>query len=214
MIVLRQVAKSFEDGERQKQLFEGLSLKIARGSFVCIRGRSGSGKSTLLKILAGLIVIDQGDVFIEGKAFSTYTANERSDFRRDKIGFIFQEAPLISSKTVFDNIALPLKYQQIAPQEIAQRVEQWLTKLAISPLQKRYPKKLSGGERQRVAIARALITKPQLILADEPTGALDDENERQVMSLLQAHRQPEQTLVLVTHNDALAQAADQVIDIS
>lgn len=152
--------------------------------------------------------------FYQGKRVALIGEKRQADVKHNQLQLLGENYTVVGRLTVFDNSALPLKYQQIAPQEIAQRVEQWLTKLAISPLQKRYPKKLSGGERQRVAIARALITKPPLILADEPTGALDDENERQVMSLLQAHRQPEQTLVLVTHNDALAQAADQVIEIN
>lgn len=173
MISIQNVALQIKDGRNKKELFENLNLTLNEGQKVAIMGKSGSGKTTLLKLIAGLIKVETGAIIFDGKNLSNMSANERSFNRLRNIGFIFQDNPMIESKNVFENIALPLKYLGVEKKNVEKKVHVMSKRLDISHLLSENPSYLSGGEKQRVGIARALITDPKLILADEPTGSLD-----------------------------------------
>ncbi len=191
---------------------DGITLEIEKGSFTAIVGTSGSGKSTLLHMLGGLDIPTSGSVVVDGQELCGMERNELTIFRRRKIGFIFQNYNLLPNLTVYDNIALPVELD-------GRRVDRHyfddiVNALGLEDKLQRMPNKLSGGQQQRVAIARALITKPAIILADEPTGNLDSHTSQEVVGLLQAtSRKFYQTVVMITHNDEIAQAADRSIRI-
>ncbi|MDF2505854.1 ATP-binding cassette domain-containing protein [Clostridium sp.] len=185
MISIQNVALQIKDGRNKKELFENLNLTLNEGQKVAIMGKSGSGKTTLLKLIAGLIKVETGAIIFDGKNLSNMSANERSFNRLRNIGFIFQDNPMIESKNVFENIALPLKYLGVEKKNVEKKVHVMSKRLDISHLLSENPSYLSGGEKQRVGIARALITDPKLILADEPTGSLDSETELMVLDIFQ-----------------------------
>ena len=188
------------------------SLEIERGKFTAIVGRSGSGKSTLLHLIGGLDRPDKGKVWIEGKDIFSLKDEQLAQFRRKKIGFIFQDYNLIPSLNVWENIVLPLglDHRKVNTQD----VEQVLKKIGLADKKDAMPNTLSGGQKQRTAIARALVTRPAIILADEPTGNLDSQTELEVMSLLKSCVTDfGQTLVMITHDETIAQMADRIIEI-
>ncbi len=191
---------------------DGITLAIEQGSFTAVVGTSGSGKSTLLHMLGGLDTPTGGSVTVDGQELSGMGRNELTVFRRRKIGFVFQNYNLIPHLTVYDNIVLPV---ELDGRSVDQRYLQDIVRalgLADKPCRK--PGKLSGGQQQRTAIARALITKPAIILADEPTGNLDSRTSQEVIGLLQATgKRFHQTIVMITHNDEIAQVADRAIRI-
>lgn len=191
---------------------DGITLQIEQGSFTAIVGTSGSGKSTLLHMLGGLDTPTGGSVVVDGQSLSKMSRSELTIFRRRKIGFIFQNYNLIPNLTIYDNIVLPVELDGRSVDR--QYLDKIVSVLGLEGKLERKPNKLSGGQQQRAAIARALITKPALILADEPTGNLDSRTSQEVVGLLQATgRKFHQTIVMITHNDEIAQIADRTIRI-
>lgn len=210
MISIQNVALQIKDGRNKKELFENLNLTLNEGQKVAIMGKSGSGKTTLLKLIAGLIKAETGAIIFDGKNLSSMNANERSFNRLRNIGFIFQDNPMIESKNVFDNIALPLKYLGVEKKNVEKKVHVMSKRLDISHLLSENPSYLSGGEKQRVGIARALITDPKLILADEPTGSLDSETELMVLDIFQRIEWNNTSFVMVTHDASVANICDEL----
>ena len=191
---------------------DGITLQIEQGSFTAIVGTSGSGKSTLLRMLGGLDTPTGGSVTVDGQSLDGMSRSELTIFRRRKIGFIFQNYNLMPNLTIYDNIVLPVELDGRCADK--QYFDDIVTVLGLEDKLDRKPNKLSGGQQQRAAIARALITKPAIILADEPTGNLDSRTSREVVGLLQATgKKFHQTIVMITHNDEIAQIADRTIRI-
>lgn len=191
---------------------DGITLQIEQGSFTAIVGTSGSGKSTLLHMLGGLDTPTGGSVVVDGQSLGKMSRSELTIFRRRKIGFIFQNYNLIPNLTIYDNIVLPVELDGRSVDR--QYLDKIVSVLGLEGKLERKPNKLSGGQQQRAAIARALITKPALILADEPTGNLDSRTSQEVVGLLQATGSKfHQTIVMITHNDEIAQIADRTIRI-
>ena len=191
---------------------DGINLQIEQGSFTAIVGTSGSGKSTLLHMLGGLDTPTGGSVVVDGQSLGKMSRSELTIFRRRKIGFIFQNYNLLPNMTIYDNIVLPVELDGRSVD--TQYLEDIVNALGLGDKLSRKPSGLSGGQQQRAAIARALITKPAIILADEPTGNLDSYTSQEVIGLLQAAgRKFHQTLVMITHNDEIAQVADRTVRI-
>lgn len=210
ILELDDLVKYYGNGENLVRAVDHTSLQIERGKFTAIVGRSGSGKSTLLHLIGGLDRPDKGRVLIEGKDIFSLKSEQLAQFRRKKIGFIFQDYNLIPSLNVWENIVLPLGLDNRKVNR--QEVEQIMEKIGLEDKKEAMPNVLSGGQKQRTAIARALVTKPAIILADEPTGNLDSQTEMEVMSLLKSCVQDfGQTLVMITHDETIAQMADRVI---
>lgn len=210
ILKVEDLVKYYGEGENQVRAVDHTSLQIERGKFTAIVGRSGSGKSTLLHLIGGLDRPDSGKVWIDGTDLYSQKDDQLAAFRRKKIGFIFQDYNLIPSLNVWENIVLPLGLdnRRIKPQE----VERILTEIGLEDKKDAMPAALSGGQKQRTAIARALITRPAVILADEPTGNLDSQTELEVMSLLKSCvTEYGQTLVMITHDETIAQMADEMI---
>ncbi|MGY6554867.1 MAG: ABC transporter ATP-binding protein [Wenzhouxiangella sp.] len=192
------------------QVLEDLNLDLALGERVAVMGASGSGKTTLLHLAAGMDTPDAGEVLIDGKALSNLAEPERSRFRARYIGLVFQDFNLIDSLTVRENIELPLWLNGLSDETA--RIRELTDELGISALLERLPEKLSGGEKQRVAIARALVHRPALLLADEPTGSLDQNTADSVLKLFdRVTRQQNVTLLMVTHNDEAAALCDRTL---
>lgn len=210
ILELDDLVKYYGSGDNLVRAVDHTSLQIERGKFTAIVGRSGSGKSTMLHLIGGLDRPDKGRVLIEGKDIFSLKDDRLAQFRRKKIGFIFQDFNLIPSLNVWENIVLPLGLDNRRVDR--QEVEQILEKIGLADKKTAMPNVLSGGQKQRTAIARALVTKPAIILADEPTGNLDSQTELEVMSLLKSCvRDFGQTLVMITHDETIAQMADRVI---
>lgn len=214
MDVLRteQLKKYYGEGENQVHALDGVDLTVSQGEFVAIVGTSGSGKSTLLHMLGGLDKPTEGKVFIDGKDIFSLKKDERTIFRRRKIGFVFQAFNLIPVLNVYENIVFPI---ELDGNRIDRNyIEHIITTLGLSEKKDSMPNQLSGGQQQRVAIARALATKPAILLADEPTGNLDSITSQDVLSLLKTTGQKlEQTMVMITHNEEIAQMADRILRI-
>lgn len=191
---------------------DGVSLELQSGEFVAIIGSSGSGKTTLLNMIGALDEPDSGTIFVDGKDLTKMSEEERTVFRRRKIGLVFQNYNLVPILSVYENIVLPLELDGQQPQE--DWIMQLLDHLGIAEKAHQRPAALSGGQQQRVAIARALSTHPSLILADEPTGNLDSRTSREVVELMvEASKQYHQTILFITHNEQIAQMADRVLHI-
>ena len=209
MIHLKNINKTYK-GAQPLHVLKGIDLDIQRGEFVSIMGSSGSGKSTLLNILGILDHYDEGTYHL----IKDLSETKAADYRNRMIGFIFQSFNLITFKTAVENVELPLYYQGVNRRERHRMAMDYLDRLGLLQWADHYPNELSGGQKQRVAIARALITRPQVILADEPTGALDSKTSVEVMKLLkQLHEQEKMTIVVVTHESGVANATDKIIHI-
>ena len=210
MIVMRKVTKIFANGEDYLKALNSVSLEIDPGEFVAVMGTSGSGKTTLLNLLGGLEIPTEGAVGVNGVWLADLSEEERTVFRRKEIGFVFQKYNLLPSVTVLENLLLPLKLLKL---EIRRdEVESLAEKLGILEKLYQMPDKLSGGQQQRVAIARALLHRPQVILADEPTGSLDRKTGTAVMEQMRGMcRNSGQTLIVVTHDEKIAGMADRVV---
>ena len=207
------LCKTYGSGETAVHALKNASFSVPKGEFVAIVGESGSGKSTLLNLLGGLDVPTSGKVFIDGRDILSMPEKQLTVFRRRNIGFIFQAFNLIPELTVEQNIAFPLLLDHRQPNRAY--LEELLGVLNLKQRRGHLPGQLSGGQQQRVAIGRALMTRPALILADEPTGNLDSQNSAEVIALLrEASRTYEQTIVMITHNRAIAQSADRVLQVS
>jgi putative ABC transport system ATP-binding protein len=193
------------------EILRGINLTIPQGEFAAIMGPSGSGKSTLLGLLAGLDSATSGHIILDGEDITGLSEDRMSEVRGRKIGFVFQSFQLIPTLTAEENVLLPAELAGAGP-DVVQRARGLLTRVGLTDRMDHYPVQLSGGEQQRVALARAFITKPPILLADEPTGNLDGKTGTQVLDmLLELNRQEGATLVMVTHDPALAQHADRVI---
>lgn len=212
ILMVDNLVKYYGKGENQVRAVDHTSLRIERGKFTAIVGRSGSGKSTLLHLIGGLDRPDEGKVWIEGKDIFSLKDDSLAQFRRKKIGFIFQDYNLIPSLNVWENVVLPLGLDNRKVNE--EDVELVLQKIGLQGKKDAMPNALSGGQKQRTAIARALVTRPAIILADEPTGNLDSQTELEVISLLKSSVTDfGQTLVMITHDETIAQMADRIIEI-
>jgi len=211
MLTVRHVCKRFGSGTDTRELFSGLDLEVAAGEFVALTGESGSGKSTLLNIIAGLERADSGRIQIDGTTLAALNDREQSLFRRHHLGFVFQAFHLLPYLDLADNVGLPLVLAGCAPDERRARVAQALHDVALDDRSTARPSELSGGEMQRVAIARAVIHRPKLILADEPTGNLDEANARQVLQLLRMRvEHAGAACLLVTHSAIAARQAARI----
>lgn len=213
LIELNDINKTYSGGQ-PLHVLKGINLGIERGEFVSIMGASGSGKSTLLNILGILDNYDTGEYHLDGKLIKNLTERQAADYRNRMIGFIFQSFNLISFKTAVENVELPLFYQGIGRKQRHKMAMEYLDKLGLKEWADHYPNEMSGGQKQRVAIARALITKPEIILADEPTGALDSKTSVEVMELLsRLNREEGITIVVVTHESGVANCTNRIIHI-
>ncbi len=213
MIHLRDVNKTYY-GAQPLHVLKGINLDIEKGEFVSIMGASGSGKSTLLNILGILDNYDSGEYRLADVLIKNLSESRAAEYRNRMIGFIFQSFNLISFKTAVENVELPLFYQGVSRKKRHTMALEYLERLGLLDWAEHYPNELSGGQRQRVAIARALITKPQIILADEPTGALDSKTSVEVMQLLKDLNEREgMTQVIVTHDPTVAEKTNRIIRI-
>ena len=212
LIQLTAIAKSYREGERERVVFRDASLSVGRGEWVFLLGRSGSGKSTLLNLISGIDLPEEGTVLVDGSPLNRLSERERTLFRRNRIGFVFQFYNLIPTLTVQENILLPLELADNLTRESRAYASELLELVGLAERGRSYPDRLSGGEQQRVAVARALVHRPSLVLADEPTGNLDSETGRQVLDLFERLvRQSGTTMVLVTHSGEVTQLADRIL---
>jgi len=211
MIALENVRKSFSIGGREQSVLRGVSLHLGRGESLAIKGPSGSGKSTLLNLVAGLFKADAGSVVVDGHDLGTMDDEARAAFRRDRIGFIFQDHRLLEQLTAIENVMLPSLAVPVA--DGTERARELLARVGIANMAEKFPGKLSGGECQRVAIARALFLRPAILLADEPTGALDKENARQFLDLLAPLVEQGMCILAATHSDFVASRMQRVAGI-
>ena len=211
MITIEKMTKVFRTENVETTALNGVSLEVKAGEFVAIMGPSGCGKSTLLSILGLLDKADEGRYYLDGKEVGHLKEKERTQYRKGRIGFVFQSFNLIDELTVEENVELQLKYLKVSRAERKKRVEEILRKMNLSQRATHYPQQISGGQQQRVAIARAVVGKPQLILADEPTGNLDSQNGHDVMELLSRLNDEGTTIVMVTHSQHDAAYAHRVI---
>jgi putative ABC transport system ATP-binding protein len=209
---LENLSKSYLEGDRTRVVLQQASACFPQGQFAAIVGKSGSGKSTLLNLISGIDQADSGSIWLGGHNLSTLTERERTLFRRDHIGFIYQFFNLIPTLTVLENVTLPLELAGLSLKEACQRVAPLIATVGLADRLDTFPEHLSGGEQQRVAIARALVHNPLLVLADEPTGNLDEETGRHILSLLDSlTRQIGGNLILVTHSLEAASHSDRVL---
>ena len=198
MIRLEKINKTYF-GAQPLHVLKGIDLHVEEGEMVSIMGASGSGKSTLLNILGILDNYDSGDYYLNGQLVKNLTENQAADMRNQMIGFIFQSFNLIPFKTAMENVALPLYYQNVNRKKRNQLALEYLERFGLKEWADHYPNELSGGQKQRVSMARALVTQPKVILADEPTGALDSKTSAEVMQILREVHQTGITMIIVTH---------------
>ena len=213
LIELKDINKTYDNGQ-PLHVLKGINLSIDKGEFVSIMGASGSGKSTLLNILGILDNYDTGEYYLDGTLIKDLSETQAAQYRNHMIGFIFQSFNLIGFKTAVENVELPLYYQGVSRKKRHDMAMEYLDKMGLAPWAKHFPNEMSGGQRQRVAIARALITNPRIILADEPTGALDSKTSVEVMQLLkQLNKEDGITIIVVTHEGGVANETDKIIHI-
>ena len=211
---LKQVNKSYKvNGGETFQALKDVNLSFEKGELISIIGESGSGKSTLMNLIGGLDSDFQGEILVDGENIRGYSEKSLVQYHKEKVGFVFQSFNLIEELTVFENVELPLIYLNISKSERKERVREVLKRMKIAHRESHFPKQLSGGQQQRVAISRAVITKPKLILADEPTGNLDSKNGIEVMNLLTELNKEGATIVMVTHSDRDSHYAHRVINL-
>lgn len=213
MIKIEQLTKIFRTEAVETTALNGVSLEVKEGEFVAIMGPSGCGKSTLLSILGLLDNPTSGNYYLDGEEVGHLKERARTNYRKGRIGFVFQSFNLIDELTVEENVDLQLKYLDVPKAERKERVLEILRKVSLSQRAKHYPQQLSGGQQQRVAIARAVVGRPKLILADEPTGNLDSKNGEEVMALLSQLNAEGTTIVMVTHSQHDATYANRVINL-
>lgn len=211
LIDLQNIHKSYQMGSGTFPVLKGLDLKIDSGEFVSIMGSSGSGKSTLLNIIGLLDSYDQGTYHLENELIKNLSETKAAQLRNKFLGFVFQSFNLISFKTALENVALPLYYQGVKRKKRNALALEYLEKVGLAPWANHLPNELSGGQKQRVAIARALINQPSLILADEPTGALDSVTSVEIMELLKDINKEGKTVVIVTHEQEVAVQTKRII---
>ncbi|MGL4972715.1 MAG: ABC transporter ATP-binding protein [Culicoidibacterales bacterium] len=212
ILQIEAVEKYYGNKSQITKALNCVDLQVEQGEFVAIMGPSGSGKTTLLNCLATIDTITTGKIMINDQDLSQLSGKALTQFRRDQLGFIFQDFNLLDTLTAFENIALALTIQKVPAQAVRQRVEAVSEKLGVKALLSKYPYELSGGQQQRIAAARAIVTNPTLVLADEPTGALDSKSARQLLQLLeQLNQELAATLVMVTHDPFTASYAHRIV---
>ncbi len=213
MIQLKEICKFYQVGDDRVRALDHASLHIRPQEFVSIIGPSGSGKSTLMNIIGCLDIADAGQYLLDGLPIESYTENQLAKIRNEKIGFVFQSFNLIAKLSAEENVELPLIYQKVPRAQRQTRVKEALERVGLSHRAKHLPTELSGGQQQRVAIARALVTKPSLILADEPTGNLDSKTSKEIMGMFHDLHAQGNTIVLITHDPDVANQAPRSIHI-
>lgn len=212
LLEIKNVSKFYGSGDNVSRALNGVSFAMERGEFTAVMGASGSGKSTLLNVIATIDRPSSGSILLEGRNIAEMREQALAAFRRDRLGFIFQEYNLLDTLTVAENIVLPLNLRRCALPETKKRLAQVAAALEIAEQLDKFPRQLSGGQRQRAACARALITEPALILADEPTGALDSANSRSLMQTFTRMNQSlASTILMVTHDAVVGSYADRVL---
>ena len=213
MIQLKEVCKFYQVGDDRVRALDHATLHIRPREFVSIIGPSGSGKSTMMNIIGCLDVADAGQYLLDGLPIESYTENQLAKIRNEKIGFVFQQFNLIQKLSAEENVELPLIYQKVPKAERQRRVKEALEKVNLYQRAKHLPTELSGGQQQRVAIARAIVTRPKLILADEPTGALDSKTSREIIDIFHDLHRQGNTIVLITHDNNIAREAERSVHI-
>mgnify|MGYP002659845659 FL=1 len=213
LIEVRDVYKIYNPGENQVNALDGVSITIDEGEFVAIIGQSGSGKSTLMNMLGLLDTPTHGEYYINGKLVDDLTDDQMSVIRNEEIGFIFQGFNLISSLSALENVELPLVYRGMPKQERREISQQALERVGLGSRINHLPAEMSGGQQQRVAVARAIAAKPPVILADEPTGNLDTKSTKEVMAILHELKDEGRTVIVITHDNEIAEEAERVIRI-
>ena len=211
MITLQNIYKIYVNGDTTTYASDDVSIHIDKGEFVAIVGQSGSGKSTIMNIIGCLDVPTSGTYLLNGIDVSTMDDDELAEIRNRMLGFVFQQYNLIPKLTVLENVELPLLYAGLKPDDRYERAMQAIERVGLSGKEKNFPSQLSGGQQQRVSIARALAGNPSVILADEPTGALDSRTGREVLEFLQKLNSEGNTIVLITHDNSIAKAAQRII---
>ena len=213
MIDIKDLSKYYLVGEERVRALDHATMHVYPGEFVSIIGPSGSGKSTLMNIIGCLDVADAGQYLLDNLPIESYSENQLAKIRNEKIGFVFQQYNLIAKMTAEENVELPLIYQKVPKKERAERVKEALEKVNMYARAKHLPTELSGGQQQRVSIARAIATRPKLILADEPTGALDSKTSREIIDIFHDLNAQGNTIVLITHDNGIAAEAERSIHI-
>jgi putative ABC transport system ATP-binding protein len=211
MINLENIHKSYFIGQNRLHVLKGIDLHIGKGELISIMGSSGSGKSTLLNILGMLDNYDEGAYVLDGTLIKNLSETRAANYRNQFLGFIFQSFNLISFKNAVENVALPLYYQKVSRRKRNQLALEYLDKVGLADWADHLPNELSGGQKQRVAIARALISRPKVILADEPTGALDSQTSYEVMNVLKQINEEGITVIIVTHEHDIAEMTHRII---
>jgi len=211
MIETKNLKKIYTTDEVETTALNNVNLKVKEGEFVSIMGPSGCGKSTLLNVLGLLDNPSEGEYLFLGGDVAKFPERKRTNLRKGNIGFVFQSFNLIDELTVYENIELPLLYLKASATDRKKTAEEVMDRLKLVPRRKHFPQQLSGGQQQRVAVARAIVTKPKLILADEPTGNLDSENGEEVMNLITQLHEEGTTIIMVTHSPAYAEYSQRVI---
>ncbi len=210
-IEAKNIHKTFGKGDAAVHALRGASLSVDKGEMLAVMGKSGSGKSTLLNILGGLMTMDEGELRVGGKKVDFRKKKYLLNYRRREVGFVVQYFALIDDMNVYKNVSLPLRYQGIPRAKIRQRTTKMLRNLGIEEKAKSYPGELSGGQQQRAAIARALVKNAKIILADEPTGALDEDTGNDVMKLFQRLKMKDRAIIIVTHDSKVAEYCDRIV---
>ncbi|MBO5299982.1 MAG: ABC transporter ATP-binding protein [Clostridia bacterium] len=211
MITLKGICKTYGKGDGLVTALRPIDLEIKKGEMIAIMGKSGSGKSTLLNLLAGLDTPDSGEFIYNGSPINTKNQNKMAKFRRNDVGFVVQHFALIDEYSVQQNIGLPLRYGRLKGTSTKKRIKEIAERLEISEKLRKYPSQLSGGQAQRVAIARAISHKPSILLADEPTGALDEETGKSIMNLFKEINKEGTTVIVVTHDANVASFCQRTI---
>ena len=211
MIEIKELHKSYSMGKSTLHVLRGINFNVAEGEMVAIMGSSGSGKSTLLNILGMLDVANEGTYNLDGKFIKDLDETKAAIYRNKFLGFVFQSFNLISYKTALENVMLPLYYQKISRKERQKSAQKYLEDVGLGPWASHHPNELSGGQKQRVAIARALVSEPKVLLADEPTGALDSKTSYELMDLLQKINEAGKTLLIVTHEQDIANMCKRIV---
>ncbi|HLU85714.1 MAG TPA: ABC transporter ATP-binding protein [Vicingaceae bacterium] len=211
MIEIKDLHKSYKMGKNELHVLKGINFSVEDGEMVAIMGSSGSGKSTLLNIVGMLDLLDRGSYTLDGVPIVNLNETKAAKYRNKFLGFIFQSFNLINYKTALENVALPLYYQRVPKKERDAKALQYLTKVGLANWATHLPSELSGGQKQRVAIARALAAEPKVLLADEPTGALDSKTSYEVMQLLQEINDEGKTLLVVTHEEDIAKMCKRIV---
>lgn len=214
IIELKNVNKTFKMGDEVIKAIDNINFTVKKGEFVSIIGPSGSGKSTLMNILGLLDTPDSGEYYLDGMLIQQLSDNKLAELRNKKIGFIFQNFNLLQKMTALENVQLPLVYEGINHKDSIKMSYEYLEKVGLKGREKHLPNQLSGGQQQRVATARALVNNPEIILADEPTGALDSKTSLEIMDMLQRLNEAGQTIILITHDLNVASKAKRIVRIS